>query len=272
MTTIAPTWWTARQDAQLEASREDPSFREELLSQPLMDLLDAVETAFAETAAGTPGWEDPHDGPDGDWRDALEEEYSRCLAPGKYRILWARADAWTQVLFARGWADAAEIADGASLPWLIEPLTARHRATVLRPRRPGAQPLTLLRTAPDDATGSTDLTGADAQLPGLVIGLGEPIVPVETVPDCGCDACDSGSADLLEALDSTILSIVDGSFEVTLSPGTESQRTSFGGSLSSDDERVTVSAQISAGPWADDWTPRTLIPPVEPVRRPRWFR
>lgn len=255
MTTNAPTWW----DAHRPSSEQDEPFSRELL-----DLLDAVETAFAETAAGTPGWEDPHDGPDGDWRDALEEEYSRCLAPGKYRILWARADAWTQVLFARGWADAAEIADGASLPWLIEPLTARHRATVLRPRRPGAQPLTLLRTAPDDATGSTDLTGADAQLPGLVIGLGEPIVPVETVPDCGCDACDSGSADLLENLDSTILSIVDGSFETVLSPGWTSRRTSFGASGSSSEEGTDRSMALTAQPWADEWEPRPLSPAIDP--------
>src|SRR5690606_22817037 len=43
-------------------------------------------------------------------------------------------------------------------------------------------------------------------------------LPVETIPDCGCDACDSGSRDLLEQLDQSILSIVDGSYEALISP------------------------------------------------------
>lgn len=254
MTTNARTWWYAYGQS---------SGQEEPFAQPLLELLDAVETAFAGTGADTPGWDDPHEGPEGEGREALEEQYSRCLDPGKYRILWARAEAWTEVLLARGWADATEVA-GEQLPWLIPPHTPRCRATVLRPRRPGAEALTLLRTATDDATGSADLTGVDAQLPGLVIALGEPALPVATIPVCGCDACDAGSADLLEDLDSSILSIVDGSFEVTLTPGVEGRCTSFGSTLSSGDDRVTVSAQLTAGPWADGWSPRPLSPPITP--------
>jgi len=45
-----------------------------------------VEDAFAETGVATPGWDDPHVGPDGQELDVREEEYSRCLDPGKYRI------------------------------------------------------------------------------------------------------------------------------------------------------------------------------------------
>ena len=33
---------------------------------------------------------------------------------------------------------------------------------------------------------------------------------LESIPDCGCDACDSGSADLLEMLDGWVLTIARG--------------------------------------------------------------
>lgn len=33
-----------------------------------------------------------------------------------------------------------------------------------------------------------------------------------TVPDCGCDACDSGSDDLLEVMDREVLGVVSGAF------------------------------------------------------------
>jgi len=49
-----------------------------------------------------------------------------------------------------------------------------------------------------------------------MLGVGKPALEVEPFPDCGCDACDSGSRDLLEDLDRTIL---DGSVETVLSPG-----------------------------------------------------
>ncbi|WP_420865007.1 DUF6226 family protein [Brachybacterium paraconglomeratum] len=55
-------------------------------------------------------------------------------------------------------------------------------------------------------------------MPGPVVGAGDPPLPVETIPDCGCDACDSGSRNLLELLDQVILSIVDGSYEALISP------------------------------------------------------
>ncbi|MDN5901478.1 MAG: DUF1990 domain-containing protein [Brachybacterium sp.] len=260
---FAPRWWHEQNASLCSAAEDDPSFAAQILSDELVTLLDEVETAFAETGEDSPGWEDPHLTAVGELRDSREEEYSRCLDPGKYRILWARAEAWTRVLTARGWADAADADDDAGVVWAVEPHVDRYRTTVLHPRRPGAQPLVLARTAPDAATGSTDLTGRDALVMGLVLGIGEPTVPVSTTPDCGCDACDSGSRDLLEELDRTILSIVDGSFETVLTPGWSSHRTSFGAEGGSSEEDTDLDVTVTAQPWAEGWTPRPLCPAID---------
>lgn len=268
--TSAPPWWHERNASLRASAEEDPSFAEGILSDQILALLDEVEDAFALTGADTPGWEDPHLRADGERRDSRDDEYSRCLDPGKYAILWTRAEAWARVLTARGWADAVEISDGAQVSWAVEPRIDLHRTTVLRPRRPGAQPLVLARTAPDDAAGSTrlapggiDLASGDAEIPDLVVGLGDPAVAV-LEPDCLCDACDYGSRDLLEQLDEAILSIVDGSSEVEHGPQGTSQRTSFGASSGSE-ERATVPRTVTAGPWADGWMPRPLSPAIDPI-------
>ncbi|HEX7349966.1 DUF1990 domain-containing protein, partial [Brachybacterium sp.] len=271
----APTWWEDEHASLCEMAADpsgqwtdaDPPF-----SDALLELLAEVEAAFAVTGTDTPPWPDPHLGPDGEGRDSLEEEYSRCLDPGKYRILWSRAEAWAQVLTARGWATRVE-SEGADLRsgirWATPLRLPLHRATVLRPRRPGAQALVLARTASEDAVGSSDLAGADAQILGLEIGMGEPAVPVSTVPDCGCDACDSGSRDLLETLDRTLLSIVDGSFEVELAPGWTSHRSSFGAGGGGGEEGADLSLTLTARPWAETWTPRPLSPAIDP-HDPAW--
>ena len=262
----ALTWWEEREAFVSRAAENDLTVEDPPFSADLLALLADVEDAFAQTGADTPGWEDPHHDPTapGERRDSRDEEYSRCSDPGKYRILWTRAEAWTRVLTARGWADAVEIEDGAQVSWAVDPYTDLYRATVLRPRRPGAQPLVLVRTAPDDATGSTDLAAADAVVPDLVVGFGEPAVAV-LEPDCLCDACDSGSRDLLEVLDQAILSIVDGSSEVVRSPDGSSKRTSFGAEGGSGTDGPADFLRITAGPWSDGWTPRPLCPPIEPL-------
>lgn len=254
----APRWWHDQNASLRSAAEDDPSFAAQIFSEQLLALLDEIEAAFAVTGAHTPGWEDPHFDAeaDGERRDSLKEEYSRCLDPGKYRTLWARAEAWTRALTARGWADAADSDDSddndasEQLAWAIQPHAHRYRATVLRPRRSGALPLVLARTAPEDATGSIDISGRDALVLGLVVGIGEPAVPVSTTPDCGCDACDSGSRELLEDLDRTLLSIVDGSVEVTRTPHGHSMRTSFSAESGSgvDDPRSPCSSPLAPGP------------------------
>lgn len=263
--TAAPTWWEDHQAFLREAAAADPSYEDPLLSDDILALLDEVEGEFAETGAGTPGWEDPHLRADGGTRGSRDEEYSRCLEPGKYRILWTRAEAWIRVLTARGWAEAVSVEDGGELEWASPPFVSPHRATVLHPLRRDAEPLVLARTAPDDATGSTDLRGEDAEVPGLVVGFGDPPLPVNTTPDCGCDACDSGSGDLLEDLDRTILSIVDGSFEVVATAEGTSRRTSFGAEEDGPGGGDPVSVRVTAGPWAEGWIPRPMRATSDPL-------
>lgn len=272
MTTVpVSTWWATEHASLCEIAGDGSEAWADAgppFSDHLLQLLAEVEHAFTRTGADTPGWEDPHLAPDGELRDSREEEYSRCLDPGKYRILWTRAEAWVQVLTARGWAVRSDVETGdlrSGLRWAVPPRLRLHRTTVLHPRRPGALVLILARTAADDATvgADVDLARTDAALPGLVLGVGEPALEVEPFPDCGCDACDSGSRDLLEHLDRTILSIVDGSFETQLSPGWTSRRTSFGASGGSGEEGTDLSLTLTAQPWADGWVPRPLSPAID---------
>lgn len=158
-------------------------------------LLSEVEAAFAVTGAGTPGWPDPHGGT----REPRPEEYSRCPDPGKYRILAARGAAWVDVLTRLGLADE-EAVDDEARAWRDEPRDRETgRLVRLRPRRSGAIPLLFAFRA---MLGVPDTV--------VDIGAGEPAVRLETVPDCGCDACDDGSEGILEVLDRQVLGVVSG--------------------------------------------------------------
>jgi hypothetical protein len=157
-------------------------------------LVAQVDQAFEVSSADTPGWPDPH--PD---RDPAEDEYSRCLDPGKYRILDARVAAWARVLTPR-LATVEEVPAG---PWIDAP------------RRPDAYQR--VRTfVPSNKDGLT-LVLANTVVGGKPFGLDIGVTRqqrqtafVDTVPDCGCDACDSGSADLLATLDGWVLTVARG--------------------------------------------------------------
>ncbi|MFE5046925.1 DUF6226 family protein [Streptomyces sp. NPDC056637] len=155
----------------------------------------AVDEAFAVTGVDTPPWPDPH--PHGEVRD---EEYSRCAEPVKYRVLAARADAWTQALSRLGLGEAETLTDPAAI-WRRGPGVAVSGAVRLRPARADAVPLVFGFSAIDEVPRTV-----------LVVGAGEPAVRLEQLPDCGCDACDSGSADLLETLDEVVAAVVTGTF------------------------------------------------------------
>ena len=47
---------------------------------------------------------------------------------------------------------------------------------------------------------------------GVVLGVGSPAECINWFPDCGCDACDSGSQNELDHLDNHLLGIVTGRF------------------------------------------------------------
>ncbi len=158
-------------------------------------LLQEVEARFAVTAASTPGWASPH--PD---RDPLDEEYSRVSDPIKWRIEGARALAWTLALTGLGVASREEVTSS-------DTAVPGRRGWRLVPRAAGALPLLVVGTA-----------SADELLVDVDLRAGEPSVGVlET--DCRCDACDSGSADLLETHDRAWLDVVGGELVHLEAPG-----------------------------------------------------
>jgi hypothetical protein len=157
-------------------------------------LVAEVDRAFAVTGADTPGWPDPH--PD---RNPAEDEYSRCLDPGRYRILEARVEAWCQVLSPR----LATVDDEPAGPWIDAPRRPEEHRRVRRVGPTRQDGLTLI-------LGSTLVGGEPFGLDVAITRRGMPTAFVDTVPDCGCDACDSGSADLLATLDGWFLTVARG--------------------------------------------------------------
>jgi hypothetical protein len=166
------------------------------------ELRRAVDAAFVTTGRGCRSWPDPH--PD---RSPLEEEYSRLLDPGKWRIVGARADAWLNALVDSG---LAVVERNATLSWRDKPGPIISRTDRVVPVASGALALTVARSrlgVVDDA--------------GVTLGLGDPAVRIDWFPECGCDACDSGSQNELDNFDQHMGVIVSGTFR-RLSDGNKS--------------------------------------------------
>lgn len=159
------------------------------------ELMVEVEAAFAATSIGMPRWADPHPPPD---RLVADEEYSRVTNPARWRIIGARADAWIGAMAKLG---VVTVERGADPRWAESTPPVVTRTDVVTPAIEGGLPLAVCRSRIEDVP--------DA---GVTLGVGDPVVPVAFLPDCGCDACDSGSQDVLDLLDSYIRPIVTGEF------------------------------------------------------------
>ena len=61
------------------------------------------------------------------------------------------------------------------------------------------------------------------------MGVGDPVEVLDRQPDCGCDACDTGSADLLETVDSAFVLALSGGVYVVRGSGTSVVRRSLDG-------------------------------------------
>jgi hypothetical protein len=157
----------------------------------LDELEDAVEAAFARSARGLPGWPDPH--PD---RAPLDEEYSRALDPGKWRIVSARAQAWCTAAVELG---VARLETDVDVRWDRDRSGTCGRTDRLVPFVGGGVPLVL-----DHFAWECDEPNA------VTIGVGDPAHAIGAVPGCGCDACDSGSQDALDEIDEVIRGVVAG--------------------------------------------------------------
>lgn len=157
------------------------------------ELLAAVNEAFGRTGRALSPWPDPH--PD---RSPLDEEYSRLTDPARWRIIGARAEAWLLAVVEAG---LATVELNAAADWQREPRIMISRTDRVVPLAAGALPVVVARSRLGDV--------GDA---GVLLGVGDPAVCVTWFPDCGCDACDSGSKDELDHLDRHLVGIVSGRF------------------------------------------------------------
>ena len=140
-----------------------------------------------------------------------DEEYSRVTDPARYRIVHERARVWTEVL-----AQLPGVRAESMPPAPLDP--DRHlsfdRGTRLTSDHEGTLPLLLLeRDAPTE----------EGTLAVLHLAAVEPTVELAMHPDCGCDACDSGSADLLEAIDERVRHVVAGPLVILQNPRWQAQ-------------------------------------------------
>ena len=152
-----------------------------------------------------PPWPDPHPG----MSSPADEEYSRVTDGGRYRIVQERSRLWAAELGAVPGVTAAPLAESDVEP---DPHRIFVSGTRLTSERAGTLPLYLLEL-------DVRLTEEEGSLPVLRIGVGRPEIVVQSLPDCGCDACDSGSEDLLTTIDETVARIVGGPFVVLRGPG-----------------------------------------------------
>ena len=130
--------------------------------------------------------------------------------PRRYGIVHARARVWADRLGEMPGVRVEPLTP-SRLDWLGH-LGRFDRGVRVSSPRPGTLPLLLLeRDAPVD--------GADASLAVLYVSVVRPEVVVEIQPDCGCDACDSGSEDLLRAVDDAVARVVGGPFVVLRGDG-----------------------------------------------------
>ncbi|MDO5512343.1 DUF6226 family protein [Corynebacterium sp.] len=187
-------------------------------------LLDAVEAAHR--AQDPPSWPAPDDEPN-------DEDYSACADPGRFRMIIDRALAWARVLEERGWAEVTR-----------ERMDEEDWRITLRPRA-GALPLRLQGAA---------WIFHNGRAPMVEVLVGEPAHAESDHPDCACDACDRGSAAIIESLDQDIFSVVDGSYRVIRKDGMRWTETSFRAGGTQTKETVREVHGVS---WAPDWESRT---------------
>jgi hypothetical protein len=180
----------------------------------LTDLEALVASRYEEQ--DLPGWPNPHQGS----APPRDDEYSRVTNPERYRIVHARARVWASVL---------EDELGIS-PEVLDPTsgsgggpTTFDRGVRLSRGKSGALALLLLERDVHAQPGEPPLAALD-------IAVSRPDVVVDRWPDCGCDACDDGSAALLRAIDETIVHIIGGSYVVLRGEGWHAEWHPGGGS------------------------------------------
>lgn len=199
-----------------------------------------AQVAVRYDRLGMPSWPDPHPG----GTSPATDEYSRVSAPERYRIVPARAAVWVDSLSAVPGIDVRPVA-AAALAEVGQRGRVTH-AVRLSSTRPATLPLFLLTT-------QVPLAGAADSVAVLHICAARTSVVLEVLPDCGCDACDSGSDDLLEAIDDTISDLVTGPSVMLRGPGWYANWQPGGGASGGDghgpdhDQMMQLCRRLSAG-------------------------
>jgi len=157
----------------------------------LRDLLAEVTRRFDAHPSGRTRWDDPHE-----QRDIADEEYSRVSGPERYAVLGARAKSWIDALEGLHLGTAQNV---EAPPWAYGPADAR--AVLVTPVKTDALSILVV-------TGSME----GVQDAVVALGVGDPAVLIGMEPFCGCDACDSGSDDVLAAIDDMFTGVMDGRF------------------------------------------------------------
>lgn len=155
----------------------------------LHDVVAHVRRRFEAGSAADVRWINPHEN-----RDVAPEEYSRVSDPSKYRLVGARATAWIKTLTELQLARAEKV---TAPSWVHGPADAR--AVLLTPEGDAALSI-LVVLGP--------MEGVEDAV--ISIGVGTPPVSIGMQPDCGCDACDFDSDDLLTSIDEMFITVMDG--------------------------------------------------------------
>ena len=158
-----------------------------------MEIHDAIAEVIWRFTTHPPGgtrWDDPHE-----HRDIADEEYSRVSEPERYAVVGARARSWIEALEALELGTAQNV-EAPSLAY--GPTDAR--AVLVTPVKVDALSILVVM-------GSTE--GIEDT---VALGVGDPAVLIGMEPFCGCDACDSGSDNLLTAIDDLFIGITNGQF------------------------------------------------------------
>ena len=167
-------------------------------------LLPAVDEAFTWLRGDLADWPNPHTA----GGSPADDEYSRVTDPERYRLLAVRADAWVEVIVDAG-LGVVEQLDPEAVQWVVDQHLVPTRVSVLRGPE-GAQPIVVLIAAEETV---------------VQVGVGQPVELLDRQPDCGCDACDTGSADLLDTVDSAfVLALSGGVYVVRASTTSVVQR------------------------------------------------
>lgn len=156
-----------------------------------MDTLQRMRSEVARRyeALDLPSWPDPHAN-----NAPTDEEYASVTEPQRYRIVPLRA---------RLWADVLQEAGATAFEESIREVRPEGWPPDARPRPVGRA---LRLDPPAGRTGAVPIWILEMDVGVSAVAL--PAGEVESVyafhPACGCDACDSGSDDLLSAIDEAV--------------------------------------------------------------------